>query len=144
MNKSLKRILFIVLAVIVFVNLIPVDRSNPPVKNELKMPANVKSILKKACFDCHSNQTVWPVYSYIAPSSWLVAGDVTNGRSKLNFSDWDQTDETHALKEVWEEIEKGEMPLKIYTFIHSDAVLTNTEKTVIKNWINGSSIKMDN
>ncbi|MFH0735105.1 MAG: heme-binding domain-containing protein [bacterium] len=138
MNKMLKRILLIVVGIIILVNLIPVDRTNPPVKNELKMPANVKAIIKKACYDCHSNETIWPLYSYVAPASWLVSGDVTNGRKHLNFSEWNTDDQNEALDEIWEEIEKNEMPLKIYTFIHSDAVLSKEEKTVIKNWIDNN------
>lgn len=84
-------------------------------------------ILKNSCFDCHSNETVWPWYSYVPPMSALVAYDVRMGRKHLNFSEWDSmTDRKkgEALEEALEEIEEGEMPMKVYLIMHGDAALT--------------------
>jgi len=117
------------------VNFIPVDRNNPPIKNDIQTPANVKAILKKACYDCHSNETVWPLYSYIAPASWLVSGDVANGRKHLNFSEWDNAKADKVLEEIWEEIEENKMPLKIYTYLHPNSILTLNDKQIIKEWV---------
>ena len=66
----------------------PVDRENPPVTGDIGAPSEVDAILRTSCYDCHSNETVWPWYSYLAPASWLVAEDVEHGREHLNFSEW--------------------------------------------------------
>ena len=104
---------------------------------DLKAPSEVKTILKNSCYDCHSNQTNWPFYSYIAPVSWLVSRDVNKGRNNLNFSEWNNLsiEKINKIKdEIAEEISEDEMPLPIYVFIHSDASLSNEQKLVIKNW----------
>ena len=68
--------------------LVSFERTNPPVTGEIKAPGDVKPLLERACYDCHSNQTVWPWYSRIAPGSWLMHRDVIEGRKELNFSEW--------------------------------------------------------
>src|SRR5450759_484008 len=70
------------------IQLIPVDRTNPPVQKEMPAPPDVQAILRRSCYDCHSNETVWLWYSKVAPISWLVSRDVRQGRRELNFSDW--------------------------------------------------------
>lgn len=98
-------------------------------------PEEIKSILKVSCYDCHSNQTVYPWYSYVAPFSWLVAQDVREGRKELNFSEWGNQNrrrKINLLGDMTEEVESGKMPMKIYTFIHRDAKLDEKE---IKNFI---------
>jgi len=72
--------------------ILAVDRSNPPVEADLEAPAAVTAVLRTACYDCHSNETHWPWYSYVAPVSWLVARDVEEARSEFSFSRWDQLD----------------------------------------------------
>lgn len=139
--RTSTKLLYIILGVIIIVNFIPVDRNNPLVKKDIQTPANVKAILKKACYDCHSNETVWPLYSYIAPSSWLVSGDVANGRKHLNFSEWNDSKSDKALEEIWEEIEENKMPLKIYTYLHPNAILTLNDKQIIKEWIKTGNTK---
>jgi len=77
-------------AVAVFggLQLVPVEKTNPPVRLEVDAPPAVMEILKRACYDCHSNETRWPWYSRIAPASWFLASHVRKGRGDLNFSDW--------------------------------------------------------
>ncbi len=88
-----------------------------------------RDLAKRACFNCHSNEAVWPWYSNIAPASWLVQYDVKKGRSELNFSDWKggKLKGEHA-KEIREEIEEGEMPPLIYRLTHREARLSEAEK----------------
>jgi hypothetical protein len=85
-----------------------------------------RELAVRACFDCHSNQPEYPWYSYVAPVSWLVVGDVKDARSKLNFSEWDlpQREATSATKEI----NKGDMPLPIYLLLHPEARLSEAEK----------------
>src|SRR5262245_21993196 len=85
--------------------LVPIDATNPAVEGDIPAPPEVKAILRRACYDCHSNETVWPWYSRLAPLSWLISRDVHEGRSKLNFSTWDQytpEEQLSKLKESWE------------------------------------------
>src|ERR1044072_7099855 len=75
-----------------------IDRTNPPVETDVPAPANVKNALRTACYDWHSNETVWPWYSHVAPVSWLLAYDVVEGREELNFSTWQRYDAKRQQK----------------------------------------------
>lgn len=92
-------------------------------------------ILRKSCFDCHSNETVWPWYSNVPPMSLLVNFDVKEGREHLNFSEWEtmsMDDKMEALEESLEEAEEGEMPLPPYLITHPDAKLTSEQMAILK------------
>ena len=105
------------------------------VNNEV--PAEVKEILRTSCYDCHSNETVYPWYSYVAPVSYLVADDTRHGRQDLNFSTWeslDKIEKAEMLHEIAEEVEEGEMPLEIYTVTHGDAKLSKEQRELIEDW----------
>src|SRR5687768_10069792 len=113
------------------------DRSNPPVDPSrtiqavMSVPAPVNAILQRSCYDCLSHETRWPWYSNIAPMSWLLVKDVTEGRQHMNFSDWAQyaPDEAeHKLEEVCEVVEEGEMPLKAYVLAHPKAKLSDGDR----------------
>jgi hypothetical protein len=137
MSKSQKISLIIIGVLIVGIQFIPVDRSNPEVLAEINAPENVKNILARSCYDCHSNQTNWPWYSYVAPVSWLIAGDVKDGRRHLNFSEWESlnaAEKKKAMEEIWQEIDDGEMPLGIYTLIHSEALISAADMNVLSKW----------
>jgi hypothetical protein len=116
------------------------------VTKKLNVPDNVQQILKRSCFDCHSNHTVWPWYSNIAPASWLVAKDVQNGRAKMNFSEWGKipvSKQEARLEAICEEIREGEMPLKEYLYLHPDAKLTPDEKDLICRWVETELMKFE-
>jgi hypothetical protein len=82
---------------------------NPPVTDDAPWPSeDARSLAVAACYDCHSNETEWPAYSYVAPMSWLVRNDVESGRDELNFSTWD--DDDNDADDAAETIEDGEMP----------------------------------
>ncbi|MBZ0307883.1 MAG: heme-binding domain-containing protein [Anaerolineae bacterium] len=117
----------VVLAVLI--QFIPVTRDNPVVKAEPAWTSvEARSIAKKACFDCHSDETDWPWYSKIAPISWRIANHVHEGREYLNFSEWDNGYEAEELIEV---IQEDKMPPWDYKLIHSDARLTDAEKDIL-------------
>jgi len=139
-KRWLKYGLIALAVVVVVIQLVPVDRTNPPVKAAVSAPAGVAAILERSCYDCHSNQTRWPWYSHVAPASWLVAGDVHEARKKLNFSTWGQLspdEQTHMRHEMWAQIENGEMPLWMYTLVHRQARLSPQDKEVLKGWCVG-------
>ena len=86
-----------------------------------------RDLAKRACFDCHSNETVWPWYSYVAPVSWLVYSDTMGGRARLNFSEWTSS-QLRRAGEVTRVIQEGEMPPAVYLPMHPSAQLTAAEK----------------
>jgi len=119
------------------------DRTNPPlepsltIESHLSVPAAVDSLLRKACYDCHSNETRWPWYSYVAPSSWLVARDVEQARRHLNFSEWGRYRKTKAmttLESLCDEITARTMPLSQYALMHPSAQLTQQEIDLLCEW----------
>lgn len=119
------------------IQLVPVDRSNPPVTADLAAPPAVDEVLRTSCYDCHSNETRWPWYSRVAPVSWLVSRDVGEARDRLNFSVWGTYEpkrQQRLAEEIWEEVEKGEMPLEIYLLVHADARLTEDDRAVLAAW----------
>lgn len=124
----------------VAIQLVPVHgvNSNPSVHYPFPAPPEVAAIMQRACFDCHSNETKWPLYSRIAPGSWLMARDVNNGRKHLNFSEWADTDEEERaldFESCWTQVESGEMPPWFYLFpMHPKARLSAADKAVLKAW----------
>lgn len=123
--------------IFIAIQFVPVKKINPPVTGEIPAPAEVKSILERSCYDCHSNQTDWPWYGYIAPVSWLVASDVSEGRRHLNFSEWDSysTDKRNKkLAKIVEEVKEGEMPLRMYAMMHPRAKLSSADIGILKTW----------
>ena len=91
-----------------------------------------QALAQRACFDCHSNQTTWPWYSYVAPASWLITRDVLSGRRHLNFDDWQASlarQERFPLdQQIQREVQRGEMPPSYFVLLHPDAALTDAEK----------------
>lgn len=116
----------------VLIQLIPVDKTNPPVISEPNWDSPQTRVLaKEACFDCHSNETVWPWYAKIAPSSWLLKRDVDEGRRVLNFSEWGQG--RREIGEIAEIVNEGEMPPWYYTLLHPNAKLSDSDKQALVN-----------
>ena len=124
-------------AVLFAIQLVPVSRTNPPARSTVVAPPEVASVLRRACFDCHSNETVWPPQAYVAPASWLVAHDVKEGREELNFSDWGPKQVEKTAKNLAKEVGKGDMPPFLYVVAHPGAKLTNDEKALLVNWAQG-------
>ena len=106
------------------------DHTNPAVQQEPQWDTpQTRELAKRACFNCHSNETVWPWYSRVIPAAWLIRRDVSEGRSKLNFSDWRPGEmEVEDLNEV---IAEGEMPPFYYVMMHPTAKMTQAEKETL-------------
>ncbi|MCB0163936.1 MAG: heme-binding domain-containing protein [Anaerolineae bacterium] len=126
-DKKFKRIFIFtglgLVGIFILMQFIPVSRENPAVTQEIQWnSAETQALAEDACYDCHSNQTVWPWYSYVAPVSWRIAGHVNDGRRHLNFSEWDQPNAD--ADEIIEVITSGEMPLRDYLLMHPEARLT--------------------
>jgi hypothetical protein len=138
-----KTILWVLIGLVVvglLIQLIPLPSrgNNPPVLSEPAWDSpQTRALAKRACFDCHSNETVWPWYSYVAPVSWLVYNDTMQGRSRLNFSEWN-TRSQRGAGEVVGMIQEGEMPPAIYLPMHPAAQLTSVEKQQLITGLNNS------
>ncbi len=104
---------------------------------ETNPPPQVKAILQETCYDCHSNNTVYPWYNNIAPVSYWLADHVEHGKGHLNFSDWDAYNpkkKDHKLEELVEMITEREMPLKEYTWTHAEARLSEQQRKEVADW----------
>jgi hypothetical protein len=138
MRKKLQLLALLLVAVGVALQFVPVKDlgSNPPNRFTLDAPPEVVSILRRSCMDCHSNETRWPLYSRIAPGSWLLADDVHKGRNHLNFSEWGDVDEDERqddLESCWDQIDAGKMPPKKYIYpLHMSAKLSDGDKAQLK------------
>lgn len=118
------------------------ERTNPPVTAEVPAPPDVRALLHRACYDCHSHATRWPWYSGVAPVSWLVADDVRHARRHVNFTTWDAYDAAKRRKkfeEIADEVEEHEMPLWFYVPLHREARLTDAERARLVAWARASA-----
>lgn len=128
------------------------DRTSPPVAPEktlerlAQVPAPVAATLRRACYDCHSNEPRWPWYSHVTPVSFFVVGHVRHGREHLNFSDWTQVasgENKDALEEICEEVRKGAMPLPSYLWLHWGARLSESDKQALCAWTEAEERRLD-
>lgn len=119
---------------------ISVSPSVNTIEEHYPLPKQIGTLLKSSCYDCHSNNTVYPWYSNVQPFAWWLSSHVTDGKQELNFDEFNSYDvkkKKHKLDEVVEMIEKDEMPLSSYTLIHKKAVLSPQEKDQIIAWAKG-------
>jgi len=133
-----KKLILLLVVLLVIAQLVPYPPAeNPPPGEEVPAPAEVRTILRTSCYDCHSNETVWPWYSNVIPTKWLVRNHVREGRGHLNFSSWEVYPPERAarkLEEVVEMVEGGEMPLQSYERMHPGAELTSEEAARLMDW----------
>jgi len=123
--KKFKIVLLIFVALFALIQFFPVERDNPEISYEVKWDSQqTKDFFYRACADCHSNETKWPWYSYVAPVSFIISNHVVDGRRHFNISTGNLDDANEAA----EAVEKGFMPLEGYVKLHSEADLTPEEK----------------
>ena len=141
MTKTARVTTLSLLALGLMAQLVPIRHDNPPERAGLAARPEVERILRRSCYDCHSNQTVWPWYGYVAPASWLVAHDVHDGRRHLNFSDWSgrAPDQQKKLLELADEVKQGEMPPWYYVQAHPDARLSQDDVDALVGWAESTS-----
>lgn len=148
----LKKILLFLLLGLIVIQFIHPKRNKAEgaqpnfIGNTYSVPDNVKQILAKACFDCHSNNTRYPWYCNIQPVDWWIAKHVKEGKEKLNLDEYTNRNlryQYHKLEEIAEQVTEGNMPLKSYKWIHKDAVLTEAEKSAIVSWADGLRTGME-
>ena len=137
MKFKRKHILPILGVVLILIQIIRIDKTNPPVDSSLDFvatmnpPEGVKKNLIAACYDCHSNETKYPWYTNIAPVSWWIKGHINGGKQHLNYSVWGEYTkgkQEHKVEESIEVLENQRMPLSSYTWLHPDAKLSDSDR----------------
>jgi hypothetical protein len=143
MKKTIKILLLVLAAIFIIIQFIPYGRPSNQASTDKELfkvtdiPQDVGQILKNACYDCHSQLVKFPWYSHVAPVSWLLASDINEGREHLDLSKWgdlSKKDKLKLLDKISEEVGEGNMPLKKYTLIHSEARLTKAERDAVIKW----------
>jgi len=127
-----------ILAALLAIQVVAVERTNPPSKGVFEAPPEIEATLRRACYDCHSNQTRWPWYSHVAPVSWLIARDVNLGRKEINFSEWGSyypATRRRKLKWMGRALGEERMPPWSYRLMHPGARLTEADREALERWI---------
>ena len=137
----MKKFLLYLLGTFLLIQLIQSEKSNPVVDKtkEIKATKEIMALFKRSCYDCHSNETKWPLYSYIAPFSWVVSSNVKNARRAMNFSSWKDIDDKikeSRVKRMKQLINNSMMPKGSYLMMHKKAVLSKKDKITLSEWVN--------
>ena len=146
MKRIIKKILFIGLIIFLLMQLYQPAR-NISFEQDItgnftkvyNVPKNVEIILRTSCYDCHSNNTYYPWYSYIQPVRFFMESHIKEGKENLNFNEWgnySDRKQNNKLDRIAKQIESNEMPLSSYTLIHKNAILTASQKKEVLDWIN--------
>jgi len=144
-RKTFRWVFIIVVVGFVAAQFVRSERTNPPfsptqtIENVVNVPLDVHVTLTRACGDCHSNQTEWPWYAHVAPTSWFVVGHVNDGRRHINFSTWvrpgkEPKDSIDRLKAICDEVRSGGMPLTSYELLHWHSWLSADDVKRICEW----------
>lgn len=146
----IKKILLGLVVFLIIAQFFKIDKTNPPVTaahdilNITNAPDNVRTMMKNACYDCHSNETKYPWYMDIAPISWWTKRHVNNGRGSLNFSEWisyDAKQKNHQLEDSALKVRKKWMPLSSYLLAHPEAKISEDDREILASWLE-SQMKM--
>lgn len=144
----MKKLLILTVLIFIGIQFVPMDvPADVPSKAEdsIEAPDNVQAILKRACFDCHSNHTTFPWYSSIAPVSWFTKHHVEEGREHMNFSTWASYEDEKKLKFLQKipKAIKSKMPLPSYLLIHKEAKLSDADKEAITKWATDAAFDLE-
>lgn len=143
LRNTVRNILIAVGAIGILIQFIQPDRQNPAIEpamtiqTQLQIPTEIAALLDRGCRDCHSNATVWPFYSYVAPASWLVAYDVTEGRKHLNLSEWGKYKEGKKMQKmsgIYQAVTDKTMPMPKYIPLHPEADFSDAERALLSAW----------
>jgi len=143
LRQILKWTVIVVAVVLIGIQFIRPAMTNPPVDDRQTIAANtqitpeVSSIFERSCRDCHSNKTVWPWYTKVAPVSWWLADHVNDGRKDMNLSEWGRMDkdrQDRKLRQICDQVQDGMMPLSSYLPMHPAARLSEQDKKTLCDW----------
>src|SRR6266705_3809161 len=153
MIRGLKIITIVAVVLIVGIQFVRPARTNPAVDESqtiftrTQMTTEVSAILNRSCNDCHSNKTVWPWYTNVAPVSWWLANHVNAGRHDLNLSEWGRLDhdrQERKLRQICDQVEDGAMPLNSYVPMHPQANLSEQDRKTLCDWTDAERERVSN
>jgi len=142
--KIVKIIAIVLLVAFVGIQFIPTTRNQSEVVPKTDfilvndVPNDIKNKLQVSCYDCHSNNTIYPWYNKVQPVAWFLEDHIKEGKAELNFNEWANYSDRRKkskLRSIISQIEEGEMPLDSYTFIHKDAILSDEDKRMIIDYL---------
>jgi len=137
-KKKIFKLILLLFICSVILQFIQPSFENPPVTGDINVPTEVKAIIKRACYDCHSNETELLWFDRISPISWKVEQDIKDGRNGLNFSEWDKFTTAQQEDKLWEAVNfamAGVMPLKEYTLMHPSSKVSESDLDILKNYV---------
>jgi cytochrome c551/c552 len=149
---TIKKIGIVFIVLFIVIQVFRINKTITPVNEQTDFMAvtqtnpEVATILKNACYDCHSNQPTYPWYTNVAPVSWWIKNHINEGSKHLNFSIWQTYTvkrKDHKLEECVEMIEEGEMPMNSYTWMHPEAKLTDAQKQLLIDWFKAEKAKLN-
>jgi cytochrome c551/c552 len=149
--RVLKWIVIVLIVVFLGSQFVRPARTNPPVDESqtifarTQMTPQVSAIFERSCRDCHSNKTVWPWYTNVAPISWWLSSHVNEGRQNLNLSEWDKLDrdrQDRKLRQICDEVSDGVMPLSSYVPMHPQSKLSDEDKKTLCDWTEAERARM--
>ena len=149
---TIKKIGIVFIVLFIVIQVFRINKTITPVNEQTDFMAvtqtnpEVATILKNACYDCHSNQPTYPWYTSVAPVSWWIKNHINEGSKHLNFSIWQTYTvkrKDHKLEECVEMIEEGEMPMNSYTWMHPEAKLTDAQKQLLIDWFKAEKAKLN-
>ncbi len=149
--KIVKIIALILLVGFVGIQFVPTDlnQSDTVPKTDFLLVNNtqesISALLQESCYDCHSNNTEYPWYNKVQPVAWFLEDHINEGKEELNFNEWDAYSnrrKNSKLKSIISQVKDDEMPLASYTLIHNDAKLSNSEKTLIIDYMKNLKEKL--
>ncbi len=150
--SRLKKIVMMLIVILIAVQLIQPARNedrqvvSTDISKTVFVPANVQTVLQAACYDCHSNHTHYPWYTYVQPVGWILNNHIKNGKRELNFSDfssYSKRRQESKFKSIASQVHDGAMPLYSYTIMHKNARLTKEEKYLIISWAQHNNDSLD-
>jgi hypothetical protein len=145
-----KKLIIIIGSLFLILQLFPISRNqskeySKDISTIEKITPDVKNILQSSCYDCHSNNSNYPIYASIQPIAWWLQHHIDEGKEELNFSEfagYSPRRRFHKLEEIKEQIVENEMPLYSYTIVHTQAKLSEQQKSILINWVNSTMAKM--
>jgi uncharacterized membrane protein len=151
MTKTRKTLVGILILLVVIQTIQPMrnisDTESPnDISKTFEVNDKVYGILKEKCYDCHSNNTRYPWYNYIQPAGWWLAAHIYEGKEHLNFSEfktYTAKRQSHKLREIYDAVNEGWMPLETYIWLHKDAKITAEDRDAINAWIENLPVKME-
>lgn len=145
-----KKLLIIIGSLFLIIQLFPISKNqskeySKDISTIEKITPDVKNILEYSCYDCHSNNSNYPIYASIQPLAWWLQHHIDEGKEELNFSEfacYSPRRRFHKLEEIKEQILENEMPLYSYTIVRTQAKLSEQQKSILINWVNSAMAKM--